>query len=73
MAITIFTILPMSAGLEQVFSSGKHTIAPQRMLLGAKVVEMTECLKSWIRSDLTAGVGLMTQEVVEEVLGDDEV
>jgi hypothetical protein len=49
MAITIFTIAPMSAGPERVFSGAKHTIAPERVRLGAAMVEMTECLKSWVR------------------------
>jgi hypothetical protein len=49
MAITIFTISPISAGPERVFSGTKHTIAPERIYLGAGIVEMTECLKSWIR------------------------
>jgi hAT family protein len=49
MAITIFTISPMSAGPERVFSGARHTIAPERIRLGAGMVEMTECLKSWIR------------------------
>jgi len=49
MAITIFTISPMSAGPERVFSGARHTIAPKRIRLGAGIVEMTECLKSWIR------------------------
>jgi hypothetical protein len=48
MAITIFTIPPMSAGPERVFSGSKHTIAPERIRLGATMVEMTECLKSWV-------------------------
>jgi hAT family C-terminal dimerisation region len=48
MALMIFTIPPMSAGPERVFSGGKHTIAPERIRLGATTVEMTECLKSWI-------------------------
>jgi hypothetical protein len=48
MAITIFTIPPMSAGPERVFSGGKHTIAPERIRLGAIMLEMAECLKSWI-------------------------
>ncbi len=38
----------MSAGPERVFSGGKHTIAPERIRLGATMVEMAECLKSWI-------------------------
>ena len=53
MAITIFTIPPMSAGPEQVFSGGKDTIAPERIRLRATIVEMAECLKSWI--DITPG------------------
>jgi len=48
MAIMIFTIPPMSAGPERVFSGAKHTIAPERVRLGARMVEMAECLKSWI-------------------------
>ena len=38
----------MSAGPERVFSDRKHTIAPERICLGATIVERTECLKSWI-------------------------
>ena len=53
MAITIFTIPPMSTGPEQVFSGGKDTIAPERIRLRATIVEMAECLKSWI--DITPG------------------
>ena len=32
-----------------MFSGSKHTIAPERILLGATMVEMTECLKSWVK------------------------
>jgi hAT family protein len=54
MAITIFTIPPMSTGPEQaVFSGGKDTIAPERIRLRATIVEMAECLKRWI--DITPG------------------
>jgi hypothetical protein len=42
----------MSAGPEWVFSDAKHTLAPgsERILvrLGVKMLEMTECLKSWV-------------------------
>jgi hypothetical protein len=48
MAITIFSIPPMSAGPERVFSGAKHTLAPERIRLGAKMIEMAECLKSWV-------------------------
>jgi hypothetical protein len=47
--ITIFTIPPMSAEPERIFSGGKHTIAPERIRLGAAMVEMAECIKSWVR------------------------
>jgi hypothetical protein len=49
MAITIFSIPPMSVEPEQVFSGTKHTIAPERIRRGAEMVEITECLKSWVR------------------------
>ena len=48
MAIMIFTIPPMSAGPKRVFSGGKLTIAPERVRLGARMVEMAVCPKSWI-------------------------
>lgn len=32
-----------------MFSGSKHTIAPERIRLGATMIEMTECLKSWVR------------------------
>lgn len=44
-----FTMVPMLAGPERVFSGAKHIIAPERVCLRALMVEMTECLKSWVR------------------------
>ena len=38
----------MSAGPERIFSGAKHTLAPERIRLGAKMIEMAECLKSWV-------------------------
>jgi hypothetical protein len=52
MAITIFTILLMSAGPERVFSGAKHTIGVERIRLGARMLEMVELWKSWIRITL---------------------
>ena len=49
MAITIFSIPPMSAEPERVFSGTKHTIAPERIRLGPEMVEVSECIKSWVR------------------------
>jgi hypothetical protein len=48
MAITIYTILLMSAALEWVFSGAKHTIGVERIRLGASMLEMAELLKSWV-------------------------
>jgi hypothetical protein len=39
----------MSAGLERVFSGAKHTIGVERISLGARMLEMAELLKSWVR------------------------
>jgi thymidine phosphorylase len=55
MAITIFSIPPMSAGPERVFSGAKHTIAPERVRIGAKMLEMAESLKSWVHISKTTG------------------
>jgi len=55
MAITIFSIPPMSAGPERVFSGAKHTIAPERVRLGAKMLEMAESIKSWVRISKVTG------------------
>ena len=55
MAITIFSIPPISAGPERVFSGAKHIIALERVRLGAKMLEMVESLKSWIRISKATG------------------
>src|SRR5882762_2093737 len=62
-AIDILSMPAMSAELgkiaaepERVFSGCRRTITWQRMRLGVKVVEEGECLKSWIRSDVVAGL-----------------
>ena len=39
----------MSASPEQVFLGAKHTIAPERVRLRAKMLEIAESLKSWVR------------------------
>ena len=49
MAIIIFSIPLMSANLEQVFLGAKYIIAPERVRLGAKILEMVESLKSWVQ------------------------
>ena len=39
----------MSSGPERVFLGAKHTIAPERIRLGAEMVEITECIKIWVK------------------------
>ncbi|KAM4063420.1 ribonuclease H-like protein [Hirsutella rhossiliensis] len=56
MAIDILSIPAMSADPERTFSGARRTISWDRMLLGASTVERGECLKSWIRSGITAGL-----------------
>jgi hAT family C-terminal dimerisation region len=42
----------MSAEAERIFSGARRTISWSRFRLGIKVVEQTECLKSWLRTGL---------------------
>ncbi|KAM9873933.1 hypothetical protein VDGL01_11997 [Verticillium dahliae] len=61
MAIDILSIPAMSADPERTFSGARRTISWDRMLLGASTIEKGGCLKSWIRSGITAG--LQVEEV----------
>jgi hAT family C-terminal dimerisation region len=54
--INILSIPAMSAEPECVFSGCRRTIMWQRMRLGVKAVKEGECLKSWIRSGVVAGI-----------------
>ena len=58
----------MSAEAERVFSGGRRTITWDRMRLGSTNIEYTECLKSWLRSHITAGGRLVATDIVAEVL-----
>ena len=49
MAVDILSIPSMSAEVERVFSGARRTILWDRMQLGLKVIEQTECLKSFTR------------------------
>jgi hypothetical protein len=68
MAIDILSIPSMSAEAERVFSGGRRTITWDRMKLGSTNIECTECLKSWLRSHITAGGRLVAIDVVAETL-----
>lgn len=65
MAIDILSIPAMSADPKRTFSRGRRTISWDRMLLRASTIEKGECLKSWIRSGITAG---LQGEVVEQIM-----
>lgn len=67
MAIDILSIPSMSAEAERIFSGGRRTIAWDRMSLGSTNIERTECLKSWLRSNITSG-RLVATDVVAEAL-----
>ena len=64
----------MSAELERVFSSNKHTISDQRNSLKSETIELLECLKSWFRlgvfieEDLHAIVSNLSEDEAIEAL-----
>ena len=68
MAINILSIPSMSAEAEQVFSGGRRTITWDRMRLGSTNIEYTECLKSQLRSNITASGRLIAVDVVAKTL-----
>ena len=52
---------------ERIFSGGRRTIAWGHMSLGSINIERTECLKNWLRSNITGG-RLVATDVVAEAL-----
>ena len=68
MAINILSILLMLAEAERVFSGVWRTILWDRILLGSTNIKRTECLKSWLLSNITAGGRLIAINVVQEAL-----
>ena len=66
MAINILSILLMSAEAEQIFSGTRQTISWDRISLGSTNIKRTECLKSWLLSNITASRRLMATNVVRE-------
>jgi hAT family C-terminal dimerisation region len=51
-AIEILSIPAMSDEPERIFSGGRRTISWERMQIGMKSLEYTECMKSWHRSGI---------------------
>jgi hypothetical protein len=66
MAINILSIPSMLAEAERIFLGTRRTISWDRILLGSTNIKRTECLKSWLLSNLTAGGRLMATNVVRE-------
>ena len=68
MAINILSILSILAEAERIFLGGRRTIIWDRMQLGSRNIKRTECLKSWLRSNITAGSRLVATDVVDKAL-----
>ncbi|ODQ70664.1 hypothetical protein LIPSTDRAFT_74099 [Lipomyces starkeyi NRRL Y-11557] len=65
MAIDILSIPAMSSEPERVFSGSRRTISWDRARLGAANIERTECLKSWLRSNIMSALGIIHEETME--------
>jgi hypothetical protein len=52
MAFDLLSIPAMSAEVKRVFSDTKLTISPQRMRLGADIIEAEEYERAWIKNGL---------------------
>ena len=62
MAIDIYSIPPMSAEPERVFSQTKLIITDLRNRLQMDAIEVLQCLKSWFR------IGIYTDEELHEIM-----
>ncbi|OLL23796.1 putative AC transposase [Neolecta irregularis DAH-3] len=65
MAMDIFSIPPMSVEAERIFAGARRTMSWTRCTLGGRMVEQTECLKSWVREQLSDGIFKTVGEVEE--------
>jgi hAT family C-terminal dimerisation region len=66
MVIDILSIPLISVEAEQVFLGARRTVLWERILLGSTSIKRTECLKSWLLSNITADGRLMATNVVQE-------
>ena len=55
MAIDVYSIPPMSAEAERVFSGARRQVDWSRCRLKASTIETLECLKHWLTSGITKG------------------
>jgi hypothetical protein len=73
MAIDVLTACAMSAESERVFSGARRTIAWSRMALSARMIEVLECLKHWIRTGVVDDIfGAVSTEDSASGDADDE-
>jgi len=70
MAINILSIPSILVEAEQVFSGARRTISWDRISLGSTNIKRTECLKSWLRSNITAGGKIVAVQLIDKVLLD---
>lgn len=68
MAIDILSIPSMSAEAERMFSGARRTVSWDRMSLGSTNIERTECLKSWLLSNITTEGRLVAANAATEAL-----
>ena len=55
MAIDVYSIPPMSAEAERVFSGARRQVDWARCRLKATTIETLECMKHWLTSGVTKG------------------
>jgi len=66
MAINILSIPSILAEAKRVFLGARQTVLWDRMSLGSTNIKYTECLKSWLLSNITARGGLVVMSVIED-------
>jgi hypothetical protein len=73
MALDILPISAMSDDIEGAFSGARRTIRWDRMSLGERSIQATECLKSWFRDlKIYKEIGIGTPTRQRERIEEDE-
>ena len=68
MAFDVFSIPPMSAEVERVFSGARRTISWERTKLTAATIEEVECLKHWLRNEVSENTSLSANQVEDAAI-----
>ena len=66
MAINILSIPSILAEAGRVFLGARQTVLWECILLGSTSIKYTECLKSWLLSNIIANGRLIATNVVRE-------